>query len=214
MKNRPRITISKGAYMSETGMQTVQQEPFKAETFWFHIFRTMIDSGDAAKMGGTTFLVYAVIKAHVNFRSGLSFPGVETIARKAGISTDQVCRCVKTLEQMDYVQKKKVGRQNVYTLREKIQMTDRFGRSAAVATWDYLPSAVTHATKELQQYLDTGQHSGNIINIERLYIQINNNSGETLQFNLADIRDPELRDQLQSFYDVFVSKTKDVVAVR
>lgn len=186
----------------------VQQELFKAETTWFHIFKTMIDSGDAAKMGGTTFLVYAVIKAHANYSTGRAFPAIETIAEKAGISPDQVSRCVKKLEELHYIAKEKKGRQNVYTLREKIQMLDGEGRPAAVATWDYLPSTISEATAEIRNYLVTGQHTGTIINIERLYLQINN-GGQNVQVNIGDISDPELRKQLQSFYEKFQARMAD-----
>ncbi|WP_458250744.1 helix-turn-helix domain-containing protein [Geobacter anodireducens] len=186
----------------------VQQELFKAETTWFHIFKTMIDSGDAAKMGGTTFLVYAVIKAHANYSTGCAFPAIETIAKKAGISPDQVTRCVKKLEELNYIAKEKKGRQNVYTLREKVQMLDGEGRPAAVATWDYLPSTISEATAEIRNYLVTGQHTGTIINIERLYLQINN-GGQNVQVNIGDISDPELRKQLQSFYEKFQARMAD-----
>lgn len=32
-----------------------QSEMFQAETSWFHVFKSMIESGDIAKMGGTVF---------------------------------------------------------------------------------------------------------------------------------------------------------------
>ncbi|BET60300.1 helix-turn-helix domain-containing protein [Geobacter sp. 60473] len=188
--------------------EAVQQELFKAETTWFHIFRTMIDSGDAAKMGGTTFLVYAVIKAHANYHTGCAFPAIETIAKKAGISPDQVTRCVKKLEELNYIAKEKKGRQNIYTLREKVHMLDDEGRPAAVATWDYLPATISEATAEIRNYLVTGQHTGTIINIERLYLQVNN-GGQNLQVNIGDISDPELRKQLQSFYEKFQARMAD-----
>lgn len=92
--------------MSKT---TEQQELFQAETTWFHIFKTMIDSGDAAKMGGTTFLVYSVIKAHTNYSTGRSFPAIDTIAEKAGIDGRQVIRCINKLIEMEYVTKEKEG---------------------------------------------------------------------------------------------------------
>lgn len=53
---------------------TPQQELFKAETAWFHIFKTMIDNGDVARMGPYAVTVYLVIKSHTNFATGRPFP--------------------------------------------------------------------------------------------------------------------------------------------
>ena len=47
-----------------TAPKAPQQELFKAETAWFHIFKTMIDSGDVARMGPYAVTVYLVIKSH------------------------------------------------------------------------------------------------------------------------------------------------------
>lgn len=47
-----------------------QMELFGADTGWFHIFRSMIDSGDCAKLGPYAVVVYMVIKAHTNLESG------------------------------------------------------------------------------------------------------------------------------------------------
>ena len=61
---------------------TPQKELFKAETAWFHIFKTMIDNGDVARMGPYAVTVYLVIKSHTNFATGRAFPALETIAEK------------------------------------------------------------------------------------------------------------------------------------
>ena len=40
-----------------------QMEMFKAETTWFHVFVSMIENGDVAKMGPYAVTVYLVVKA-------------------------------------------------------------------------------------------------------------------------------------------------------
>ncbi len=99
-----------------------QEELFKAETTWFHVFKDMIDNGDMATLEGSAIKVYLVIKAHTNFSTGRAFPSIDLIAEKSGISNIQVIRCLKTLEAAGYISKEKSGRHNVYTLREKINM--------------------------------------------------------------------------------------------
>lgn len=188
-----------------------QQELFQAETTWFHIFKTMIDSGDAAKMGGTTFLVYSVIKAHTNYSTGRAFPALETIAEKAGISHDQVARCINKLIEMEYVTKEKKGRNNLYTLREKVQMMDGQGRPSAVATWDYLPSTVKAAMADLKNVLMTGDlGSAKIVHIERLQINIGNHNININEVNdrLATITDPELRKAIEELINSAPTHTK------
>lgn len=148
---------------------------FESRAEWFHVFVEMIESGDAAKMGGTAFLIYSVIKSHVSFKSGVSFPSVEKITEKAGVSHDTVNRALKTLEDMQYISKHKVGRHNVYKLREKINIRNDDGENAAVATFDYIPDLVKTATTELRNFNLTGNDDQlKVIHIERLIMNIGN----------------------------------------
>lgn len=178
-----------------------QQELFRAETTWFHVFKDMIDSGDMAKLEGSAVKVYLVVKSYTNFSTGRAFPAIETIADKAGLSEAQVKRCLASLEELGYISKAKEGRRNVYTLREKVQVLDDAGRPTAVATWDYLPSTVQHAVADLKNVLVTGELAGaKIVHIERLHVQMQINNGDNnIQFNEADLAKlpPEMRDQLE-----------------
>lgn len=185
-----------------------QQELFKAETTWFHVFKDMIDSGDVSKMGPFAFTVYAVIKAHTNFSTGHAFPAIETISEKSGISIAQVKREMKLLVEHGYITKEKSGRHNVYRLREKVQITGEDGNPAAVATWDYLPSSVQHAVADLKNVMISGDIAGaKIVHIERLNVQINTgNNNSITQINEAELmaianRNPELFDRLADIRD-------------
>lgn len=158
-------------------MDTAPQLPelFEAETTWFHVFKSMIDSGDVAAMGPHATTVYLVVKAHANYATGRAFPSLDTIAEKSGISLAQVKRELKTLEQHGYITKTKVGRHNEYRLREKVSISDGDGRPTAVATWDYLPSTVKAAMADLKNVLMTGDMAGaRVVHIERLQVNVNN----------------------------------------
>lgn len=171
-----------------------QGQLLQAETTWFHVFRSMIDKGDAAKMGGTTFLVYAVIKAHTNWSTGRSFPTIETIMEKAGVKKDTVIRSLKTLEDMGYLRKEKSGRANVYTLREKVTVDDSEGRPQAVALWDYLPNTVKAAQAELKNFVMTGEATDyKVIHIETLNLNVQLGDHNT-QFNIGNIKDKRLQE--------------------
>lgn len=148
-------------------------EKIKAETQWFHVFKDMVDSGDLAKLAGSSIKVYLAIKAHANYSHGASFPGVDLLAKEAGLSSVQVMRCLKELEDSGYLSKTKVGRSNVYKLREKITILDDNEQKTAVATWDYVPSAVKNAVADLKNVVLTGDLGGaKIVTIEKLQVQV------------------------------------------
>lgn len=193
-----------------------QQELFKAETQWFHVFKAMIDSGELAKMDGSTIKVYLVVKAHTNFNTGRAFPALETVAEKAGLSLSQVQRCLKQLEKHGYIIKKKKGRSNVYTLREKIQIEDAEGMPAGVATWDYLPSSVRHAVADLRNVLLTGDLAGaKVVHIERLQVNVTHLHDNALNFNvqqfLADLDrlPPSISKKIKSAFEARKNRDAD-----
>lgn len=166
------------------------------KTHWFHIFKSMIECGDVAKIGPHGFTVYAVIKAHTNYYTGECFPGIETISQKAGVSQAQVKRELIKLEENGYIVKTKRGRNNNYTLREKLPV-GKEGRSA-VASWDYVPRLIKHAVEHVKSIHASGDFVGTeIIKIENLNInlQVNLGGGNT-QINveslLADLENSTL----------------------
>jgi DNA-binding transcriptional MocR family regulator len=159
-------------------MEKKQMEMFKAETTWFHVFVSMIENGDVAKMGPYAVTVYLVVKAYTNWKTGKAFPSIETIAAKSGISKRQVINSLAVLTENGYLDKVKVGRKNNYTLREKVTLKDQEGRPAACATWDYLPSTVEAARAELKRFMLTGEHDGKILFVENLNLNIQFNQGD------------------------------------
>lgn len=159
-------------------MEGKQVEMFKAETTWFHVFVSMIENGDVAKMGPYAVTVYLVVKAYTNWKTGKAFPSIDTIAAKSGISKRQVINSLAVLTENGYLDKVKVGRKNNYTLREKVTLKDQEGRPAACATWDYLPSTVEAARAELKRFILTGEHDGKILFVENLNLSIQVNQGD------------------------------------
>jgi hypothetical protein len=144
-----------------------------AELAWFHVFKAMIDDGEVAKIGPSAFTTYCVIKSHTNFATGVAFPSIETISQKSGISQAQVKRDLKTLEANGLLTKEKQWKSNVYTLREKILISDENGKPAGQATWDYLPGAVRDAMADLKNVLMTGQFAdAKVVMIENLQVNI------------------------------------------
>jgi len=165
-----------------------QHELFKAETTWFHVFKNMVDSGDVGNMGPHAVAVYVVVKSHTNFSTGRAFPSLDTIVEKSGVSLAQVKRSLTTLERLGYLTKSKTGRNNTYSLREKVEIQDAGGRPTHVATWDYLPSSVQAAVADLKNVLVTGSASdARMIHIERLTVNIAQAGGTVNNFGGAAI---------------------------
>ncbi|MEX3629298.1 MAG: helix-turn-helix domain-containing protein [Burkholderia sp.] len=184
-----------------TAISRTQGDLFRAETTWFHVFHSMIETGDVARMGPYAVTVYLVIKAHTNFSTGRSFPAIDTIATESGISRSQVIRELRTLEALGYIAKSREGRRNEYRLREKVCIQDGNGRPTAVATWDYLPSTVQAATADLKNVLVSGDFAGSrIVHIERLQVNVTHASGNAVVFNAQEIAclPQEMRDILMS----------------
>jgi DNA-binding transcriptional ArsR family regulator len=178
-------------------MSKQQVELFEAQTTWFHVFKSMIDSGDLAAMGPYAAVVYLVIKAHTNYATGRAFPAIETICEKSGISEAQVKRELKTLEALGYITKERKGRSNSYTLREKIQIKDETGRPSAVATWDYLPAGVGEAVADLKNILVTGDTAGaKVVHIERLTVNVAQAGGVVINMNDSNIP-PDIRKRIE-----------------
>lgn len=162
-----------------------QTSTLEAETHWFHMFVTMIRGGDVAKLGPYATTIYLVIKAYANYKTGESYPGVELIANKSGISTAQVKRELKTLVKYGYIRKTRCGRSNHYQLREKIQIKGEGGQPAAIASWDYLPCSLQQTIAELKNVLVTGDPAGvRIIQIEHLQVNVNHLHDNATNFNV------------------------------
>jgi DNA-binding Lrp family transcriptional regulator len=183
-----------------------QAELFKAETSWFHVFKDMIDNGDMAKLDGSTIKVYLVIKSYTNFATGMAFPGIELIAKKAGLSEIQVKRCLKSLEEAGYITREKAGRHNVYTLREKVSITNSDGKPQAVATWDYIPNGVKEAMAEIKNAVISGKMlDGRIIHIEHLTLNIS--TGDSIMVNNVNTdAPPDLEEKLIAIREAIAKK--------
>jgi DNA-binding transcriptional MocR family regulator len=176
--------------------------PLKAQTQWFHVFRAMIDQGDIARIGPHAFTVYAVIKAHANYHSGMASPSIERIAEQSGVSVAQVKRALVVLETDGLILITKSGRSNNYTLCEKIQIT-KADRPHTLATWAYVPKRAGDTIKELKLALDADEITcTKILNIERLNVQINlaegNSQIDSQTVNIDwDRFPPSIRDMLR-----------------
>lgn len=145
------------------------KQPMKPNTYWFHIFQAMVEH-ELANLGPDAFAVYCVIKSHCNLHTGVSIPSIETIARKAGISSRHVMRQIRKLEDEGYVSKSRPRKHNEYRLTEKIVIADGKGRRHGYAEWRYRPLQIENTVKELKSRLLDIQTAARSIHIEKVQI--------------------------------------------
>ena len=136
---------------------TGQQELFEADATWFHVFKELIKSKTWAKMSAPAKALYPTIKSFTNWKTGSSFPSVETMEEYSGLSRPSIFKALRELEELGYVRaEKRPGRPTVYTLVEKIEIHDNDGRPVASASFDYLPSIINDTMIELRNYVAKG----------------------------------------------------------
>lgn len=154
-----------------------QLELFRADTSWFHVFRAMIHSGACARMGPHAFTVYSVIKAHVDFRTGESFPSIDRIVALSGVSRRQVMRALDTLEGAGYISRRRQGNHNAYDLLERIPVRDAAGREVTTLTAPYIPKDVAALRDHIRAMISNGAIISGELQRVTINIQINAGNG-------------------------------------
>jgi len=177
----------------------------------------MIESGDVAEMGPAAFTIYCIIKSHVNFESGRTFPSLDLIMEETGIGSKvTVVKHLKTLQNMGYLEKKNiVGKSNDYRLIEKVKFQGKNVDGDKVpmeASWDYVPVGVKQAVQDIRNVIVSGVlPSKSAVHIQNLSInvQVIPNATTANQFNLMDIKDKELRNLIKRAMDRVQSPDDD-----
>lgn len=190
---------------------------FDANVYWFHIFQSMIESGDVAKMGPHATTVYLVIKASSNYKHGAAFPSIDTIVKRAGVSKRMVYKCLDTLVDHGYLSIEKSRgndkRRNIYRLREKVHLDKNDAK--AVASWDYIPSQTSEAVAELKNFIAQGvSGEGKHVHIENLNIQtVNAEAGsQVVAINSAPTSSSEKLSQMS--HDELMEEMRKVIAAK
>jgi DNA-binding transcriptional regulator YhcF (GntR family) len=124
---------------------------------WFHVVREMVQSGEIARVGTVPWAVYCVVKSHTGFETGNAFPSTARIADLVGVSHHTVFRALKKLVEAGLISAdKKRGRGSVYSVIEKIPMSDLNGEPWATAETKYIPLQFSNLIAEIQRMGLTG----------------------------------------------------------
>lgn len=118
-----------------------------------------------SKECAATSSVLLVVKSYTNYKEGVSFPSIETITEKSGFSRRSVIRALQVLTEMGYLECKKSGRKNIYTVHEKFELEHRDTGDSVEVSAPYVPKMVERMREELKEFISTGQTKGQYINI-------------------------------------------------
>lgn len=170
---------------------------YEANAQWFHVFRDMIERGDAAKMGPGAFLVYATIKCFTDLKTGKNFPSLAVIAEKSGFTDRQVRTHLKVLEENGYLEIDRTpGKKNGYVLKEQLPIFNRgTGELEAMARFDYIPMAVQQAVTELKNFTISGDDKDAKIIKITVNIQHNQRDGYQIAKNVTE--NVQLKEQIE-----------------
>jgi hypothetical protein len=69
----------------------------QADISFFAVWRAMFLQGTVAEIGSSAFCVWACIRAHCDFQSGMSIPAQEQIVKQTGLSRRQVVTSLQVL---------------------------------------------------------------------------------------------------------------------
>ena len=145
--------------------KTDQQDLFKPDFGWFHFFRTIIQNDTWAKMSLAAGKLYPVVKSYANAENGAAFPSYDTLAAKSGLSIQSVSKALKELADLGMITATRtVGKKTIYALKETFDVQHPVSGQRGSASFDYVPSVVQDAVKELRALVSTGAQ-GKIIQI-------------------------------------------------
>ena len=175
--------------------ELAQQELFKTDMSWFHVFKELIRSGTWANLSSNSKSLYPVIKAFINHESGSAFPSLDTLQQYSGLARASVVKALKELEAEGLLVKTAGNRttSNNYQVVEMFDVKDAQGRPAASVSFDYMPAYVTDAVAELKNFMAQGltlpDGKTNFIKIENLTLNINH--AGSVQNYIQNVISPE-----------------------
>lgn len=172
---------------------------FNGQTAWVHVFKSMITSGDFARLSGNDIKVYMSIKFYVNWKTGRSYPGQRRLATETGLAARTIQRSIKKLCSFGYLKVHKIGRRNEYTLVEQIEFQDQKTNEIAVAKFDYLPIKTPEICSDLAEFKARGETcDGSNVKIEIGNINI-----------ILDGLSPKLRESLLRMKEFVIGDPSD-----
>lgn len=133
-----------------------QLDLFRSDTLWFHQFRGAVFNKVCKEMGPYGYTVHNVIKAHVDFETGLCKPSVFRISDLSGISERQVARELIHLEKKGFLRREGRASSNLYRILEQFPVLDAQKKRVATVKAPYVPLQVEALRDHIKGILSDG----------------------------------------------------------
>lgn len=146
----------------------------RVEGTWFHVMRSFSHNREIAKIGTMALAVYIVIKGHTEFQTGNAFPSISRIADQIGVSDDTVRLAQKVLVEHGWLKVSKSGRNNTYSVVEKVSLKSKDGTSLGTANRKYISAEFKDFIDQLERLAKTGNLPTDRNIVVNLTINVNN----------------------------------------
>lgn len=109
----------------------------------------LFESGLVAQIGPNSFAVWAAIKAHSDFQTGVSYPSIRRLMELTGLASATVQKCLTTLEQSHLLRSQVKGKRRYYIARERLDVSIG-NRILCTVVLDYVPSYMRDNVKRIK----------------------------------------------------------------
>lgn len=131
---------------------------FEVNLRFVKILNDIVSSGAMAEMGASAFMVLVAVRSFVPISGTSSFPSQQTIAEHTGLSVTTVKRSLKRLEELGWLEKRSVGKRNVYATYDFVRAssTDLETRPDYELRFPYGALASKNVDPDIRQFAKSG----------------------------------------------------------
>ena len=115
----------------------------------------LFESGLVAQIGVSAFAVWAAIKAHSDYQTGIAWPSIRRLMLLTGLANATVQKCLDTLEASHLLRSETKHKRRYYVARERLDVSIG-SRVLCTIVVDYVPSVMRDKLKRVKDALSTG----------------------------------------------------------
>lgn len=115
----------------------------------------LFESGLVAQIGVSAFAVWAAIKAHSDYQTGIAWPSIRRLMLLTGLASATVQKCLDTLEASHLLRSETKNKRRYYVARERLDVSIG-SRVLCTIVVDYVPSVMRDKLKRVKDALSTG----------------------------------------------------------
>jgi hypothetical protein len=151
----------------------MSEEGLDADLFWIQFFRSIVTSGDLARLSGSAIKIYLALKCRGHLGTGQAVIRHERLGIECGLSVATVKRGLGELCAAGYLNRcARPGQRNAYSLVEQFPIS-RGGEIVGTARFGYVGKTAQSRREELNQLLSSGKLGAD--NTTGIQVVINNN---------------------------------------